>query len=151
MYEQTQTIEQYLELMLAPILTGQQKALRDAFVTEYLKDYDGIRACIRLGFQAGYAYEISNGFLDEPYVQEKLAKIEEERQDDAKSLENDRRTVLTVLKKEMLKQGPGSLQSARVQAAAHLGKLLGMDPAIKTQTEVTVGQTVQFYLPENGR
>jgi hypothetical protein len=60
---------------LEPALTEKEILLRDAFVSEYLKDFDAYRACLRLGFQATYATQWSTTLFQDGYVQRKLAHI----------------------------------------------------------------------------
>lgn len=60
---------------LEPALTQQEQLLRDHFVSEYLKDFDAYRACLRLGFQATYALENARVLFQDGYVQRKLAFV----------------------------------------------------------------------------
>lgn len=54
-------------------LTAQQTAVRDSFVSEYMKDFDAYRACIRMGFLAAFAIDQAKLFMEDGYV---LRKIE---------------------------------------------------------------------------
>lgn len=56
-----------------PALNEREQAVRDAFVSEYLKDFDPFRACVRMGFLAAFAVEQSKVFMNDGYV---LRKIE---------------------------------------------------------------------------
>lgn len=50
-------------------LSQEQINLRQNFVSEYLKDLDGIKACLRLGYNFSYAKDASKNLLQDPYVQ----------------------------------------------------------------------------------
>lgn len=144
------SLDSFTQAAFHPELTESEKRIRDAFVREYLEDYSHINAAIRVGFMKSFAEDYANKFMAEPYVQQKIRELELDAgiKDDN---DRDRRLVLATLKREMQYRGAGSAHSARVSAAAQLAKLLGMEPALKTKTEVSVTTPVQFYLPHNGR
>jgi len=60
---------------LEPALTEKEILLRDGFVSEYLKDFDSYKACLRLGFQATYATVWCETLFKDGYVQRKLSYI----------------------------------------------------------------------------
>jgi hypothetical protein len=60
---------------LEPALTEQERLLRDHFVSEYLKDFDPYKACLRLGFQATFAVEQCRTLYNDGYVQRKIAFV----------------------------------------------------------------------------
>ena len=49
--------------LMEPEPFGQEKALRDLFVQEYIKDFDPFQACLRVGFQAAFAVEYAKKFM----------------------------------------------------------------------------------------
>lgn len=57
-------------------LTQSEMAVRDMFVTEYQKDNDPYRACIRMGFLAAFAPDQAKAFMNDGYVLRKLAWIQ---------------------------------------------------------------------------
>ena len=59
--------------MEPPALTQAEMAVRDLFVTEYQKDNDPYRACIRMGFLAAFAPDQAKAFMTDGYVLRKLA------------------------------------------------------------------------------
>lgn len=123
--------------------------VRQRFVAEYVIDHDGRLAALRIGFNANFAVDYAKKFLSEPYVQQ-LIKAH------LYAVENDpefnKKRVMAALFKEANNHGPGSSHSARVSALAKLTSVLGMDAPAKSESKVTnTHQTVQFYLPENGR
>lgn len=61
--------------MEPPALTEKEVAVRDLFVTEYLKDNDPYRACIRMGFLAVFAPDQAKILMNDGYVLRKLAWI----------------------------------------------------------------------------
>lgn len=92
-------------------LNDKQKALRDAFVNEYVKDYDAFRACIRMGFLATFASDQAGIFMKDGYVLRMLAHIKRSaivpnEEDEAEMLSNLREIALN-----------GSSASARVSAS----------------------------------
>ena len=141
---------QFDNYLVAPELSASEKALRDLFVQEYLKDYDAFCSCLRCGFHAAYAVEYAKQFMQEPYVQQKIKSFELDR-----GIENegdrDRNLVLSTLRKQMQYAGQGASHAARVNAAVNFAKLIGMEPPTKTRSEVNITSPIQFYLPQNGR
>lgn len=110
--------------LMEPELSQQEKALRDLFVTEYLKDFDAFQACLRVGFQAAFAVEYAKRFINEPYVQRKLADLQRSTPESEEAQANeDRALVLNVLR-QAAQNGP---YASRVQAASKLATILGLD------------------------
>ena len=62
--------------MEPPALTEKEVAVRDMFVTEYVKDNDPYRACIRMGFLAAFAPDQAKIFMSDGYVLRKLAWLQ---------------------------------------------------------------------------
>lgn len=120
-------------------LTQSEMDLRDKFVVEYLKDYDALAACIRVGYTFAFAKEFSARFLSETYVLNKIKQLEvaaplEAGEDDENA---QRRKVYAGLWKEANYMGSGSSQSARVAALSKLSAFLGMDAPTRSQQELT--------------
>ena len=81
-------------------LTDRQKACRDAFVNEYIKDYDPFKACIRMGFLASFAIDQCKAFMSDGYVLRKIAQIkalsvQPSEEDKAAMLANQRELALS--------------------------------------------------------
>lgn len=53
-------------------LDEREKAVRDLFVAEYMKDFDSYRACIRMGFLAAFAIDQAKVFISDGYVLRKI-------------------------------------------------------------------------------
>ncbi len=53
-------------------LDEREMAVRDLFVSEYLKDFDSYKACIRMGFLAAFAIDQSKVFMGDGYVLRKI-------------------------------------------------------------------------------
>lgn len=53
-------------------LNEREIAVRDMFVSEYMKDFDSYRACIRMGFLAAFAVEQAKKFMEDGYVLRKV-------------------------------------------------------------------------------
>lgn len=104
-----------------PELSEREKALRDAFVAQYVIDYDAVTAAIRLGFKSSIAATYAARFMEEPYVQRKIVEHERGATGD----------IPTVIKSSLLREatykGAGSSHSARVSALTQLSKIEGMD------------------------
>lgn len=102
-------------------------ALRNLFVSEYLVDYDQVKAAQRIGFTRQFAIEYAKKFMDEPYVQQRLSALrtsEKVNQDDLHKY-NSRRIVERLLHEAHF-NGPGSSQAARVAALKALTDIHGM-------------------------
>lgn len=103
-----------------PELSPRECALRDAFVREYLLDYNAGLAAIRLGYKASVANTYASRFLDEPYVQRKIKECERGNND-----------VATVIKSGLIREanysGSGASHSARVSALTQLSRIEGID------------------------
>lgn len=118
---------------MAPELTAQEKILRDKFAAEYVIDFDGEKACQRLGFFQSFAKEYAVRFLSEPYTQAKISELKTSEPDDpVESDRQDRRLVRAALR-QALQNGS---YTTRVQAAGHLSSILGMNAPVKTQQDV---------------
>lgn len=110
--------------LMGPELSEQEKALRDLFVQEYIKDFDPFQACLRAGFQAAFAVEYAKRFMSEAYVQRRIADLQRAtpENEDAQA-KQDKALVLSVLR-QAAQNGP---YASRVQAAAKLATILGLD------------------------
>ena len=108
--------------LMEPELNQQEKALRDYFVQEYLKDFDPYQACLRVGFQSAFAIEYAKRFMSEPYV---LQRIEEEKRarsmDSDEEVKNDLALIVNGLR-QASQNGP---YASRVQAMRALMDLRG--------------------------
>lgn len=121
---------------LEPALTQQETLLRDAFVCEYLKDFNALQACVRLGFQPTYAQHWSKTLWDCGYVQRKIsymtrAPVASPEQDEA-----DRALVEVTLRRVMQ---TGS-DTARVAAARQFSAMRGWGEGSGTGAEDLVDQ-----------
>lgn len=105
-----------------PELTPREKAMRDAFVKEYLLDYDPVQAAIKLGFKTAIAETYAKRFMNEAYVLKRIAELEGRGTDALKA-------IRTGLVREANFRGAGASHSARVSALAQLSKIEGMEKA----------------------
>lgn len=106
---------------LEAALTEKDILLRDAFVSEYLKDFDPFKACLRMGFQATYAIQWSQKLFQDGYVQRKVAFMTSRRQATPEQDEMDKALIEVTLRTVMQR---GS-DSARVAAAREFRALKG--------------------------
>lgn len=106
---------------LEPALTAQEQLLRDHFVSEYMKDWNGVKACLRLGFQTSYATMWAEKLLQDGYVQRKIAFMTTAPAASPEQDIMDKALVEATLRKVMQ---CGS-DSARVAAARELNAMKG--------------------------
>lgn len=104
-----------------------QRAQLDRFVVEYLRDYDAVGACLRLGYGAEHARTLAGQFIQYPYVASRIRDVEEADKDEDDESEIIRKRVKAGLLREANNFGEGSSQSARVAALMALGKIAGME------------------------
>jgi hypothetical protein len=130
-------------------LTAAEKALRDRFVKEYMKDYDALGAATRVGYSSSYAGQFAGQFMQEPYTRLAISKAEEALGGKTEK-ERHRKRVVTMLYREANARGAGTSHGARVSALGRIGTMLGLDEPAKIEvTEKT--SAVTFYIPQNGR
>lgn len=53
-------------------LSEREIAVRDVFVSEYMKDFDAFKACIRMGFLGPFALEHAKTLIQDGYVLRKI-------------------------------------------------------------------------------
>lgn len=137
------TTDTMLKVAMVPTLSDREKALRDVFVNEYLKDFNPLLAAMRCGFMRSFAEEYAVKFMDEPYVLNRIQSIQnsvtEDGNESADSEAYNRQRVLTALMREAHFYGAGSSASARVAALSRLAAIYGMDkPKGKDKSPETV-------------
>lgn len=108
---------------LASELTDDERAVRDAFVDEYFKDFDPVQACLRVGFQINFAHEFAQKFMVETYVQRKIAERKVREEDPETQGARDKALVMSVLR-EAAQNGA---YNTRVAAASKMATILGID------------------------
>lgn len=57
-------------------LSQEQINLRQRFVSEYTKDRDALKACLRMGYNISYARDAGKTLFLDPYVQHMLAALD---------------------------------------------------------------------------
>jgi cytochrome c5 len=125
-------------LLMEPVLSEQEKQLRDRFVTEYLLDYDAWAACVRVGFLKSVAGQYASDFMQEPYVQREINRRQMGEDADPKgALKNKKRAVEMALLREAHYKGADSTHSARVSALSKLCNIYDMHGATKVKATVT--------------
>lgn len=65
--------------------THSERAIRDQFVQEYLRDYNSYAACVRLGYMDELALNFAKQLMQEPYVLRGIADAEAQRSNHLKS------------------------------------------------------------------
>jgi hypothetical protein len=115
-------------------LSPEQKQLREQFVERYVIDYDPIRACKEMGYHRDWCLNVSEQFMNCPYVARRIREYED-NQDADESVET--RRLFAALRREASFQGRGASHAARVAALSKLASLRGMDKPIKHEMDVT--------------
>lgn len=116
--------------------TGPEKAIRDKFVEEYVKDFDAFHAAIRTGFLRDFASDYSSKFLGEPYVQRLIAEARRATvAPEDEDIDSDKQEIINALRREANYHGPGSSHAARVSALSKLTAILGMDAPTRSINE----------------
>lgn len=113
----------------------EEKALRDLFVTEFLVDFDQIKAAQRCGFNWQFAVEYARKFMAEPYVQQRISQLQSLMpRNEEELLKYNKRRIQERLLFEAHYQGPGSSQAARVAALKALSDMYGMGSVAQART-----------------
>lgn len=122
--------------LLAPELDEDEKALRDLFVLEYVKDFHPVNACLRMGLQVPYANDWAIRFMEESYVQQQISNVTGRRQLTEEEVKaKDKELILTTLRIAM-QDGP---HASRVSAAKQMAAMHGFDRAeIEDGTKVLI-------------
>jgi hypothetical protein len=123
-----------LSLRTRENLTPRMKAIRDRFITEYIRDWCGPSAYIRAGGPSTSATKMATEFLREPYVVQRLTEIIDAMEEE-KLLDN--KIILMGLIKEARYQGIGASHGARVAAWKSLADIKGIANKISVKSEVT--------------
>jgi hypothetical protein len=116
-------------LIDASHLSPGERAVRDKFVEEYLLDRDPTAACLRIGYDGPLAIQRGFEFLEESYVQKRIAYLDYhfEQEDPEAAQKRERRILKASLMREAHYRGPGSTHAARVAALSKLAQLARMD------------------------
>lgn len=126
-------------LLLAPSLSEDEKAIRDLFCIEYVKDFDPVQACVRMGFMAVYAVEYGQRYLEEPYVQQQLAALQRKQQLSEEEQRNEDKALIMSVLRQAAQNGP---YASRVQAAKQLAIMHGLD---KTESDGGEEQLINAF------
>lgn len=105
-------------------LQPKTKAVRELFVAEYLKDFNGSAALLRLGVNYTQPTVVANRWLKEPYTQFLLSKVIDEVKEDSLVTRN---RVIASLIREANNHGLDCSGASRVSALGKLTKILGME------------------------
>ena len=118
-------------------MSEREKALRDLFVSEYLVDYDQVKAAQLCGFTLQFAVEYAKKFMEEPYVQRRIREVTFMKVDEKAIEQFDKTRIKAALMAEAHYRGPGSSHSGRVAALSKLASLYGMEAPKKGSMDVT--------------
>jgi hypothetical protein len=127
-------------------LTEHEKLTRQQFVTEYLKDYDARKACLRIGYSNLFAKDFAERFMNEPYTVKLIAEYEGgtlpgEEIDD----EKEKKRILNALWREA--NSMGSPAAARVAALSKLTAIFGMEAPTRSHIDVNNNEGGVFVVP----
>ena len=121
-----------------PEYTAREIELRKLFVKEYLVDYNQVKAAIRCGFAKSYANDYAVKWMEEPFVQKEIKRLESSV--DARNCPNDddaRSQIKAALFREANFTGDGSSHGARVSALAKLAAIHGLEAPTKIEQTTT--------------
>ncbi len=125
------------EEAMARELSAAERLARDRFVEQYMLDYDKVAAALRCGYGPSFAMAYADKFIQEPYVQQRIKKLEISDPENADTEEEQtKRMIRAGLLREAHYRGPGSSQSARVNALTKLGAMYGMDANSREQSDL---------------
>lgn len=99
-------------------------ALRRLFVAEFVKDFNGTGAVLRLGLDYNDPREIASRWLREPFTQHILDKYVQDTEERALVTRNK---ILAALVREANSYGLDSSSASRVSALGKLAKILGLE------------------------
>lgn len=106
-----------------PALTEKDKALRDAFVDQYILDNDPVNAVIRLGYNLSYAKHMAEQFMLDSYV---LNLIQSKKLEPVLIDEKRKSWISNELMSRAQYQGPGASETAKILALRTLMELHGL-------------------------
>ena len=108
--------------LMEPEPSGQEKALRDLFVQEYIKDFDPFQACLRVGFQAAFAVEYAKKFMSEAYVQRRITELQRATPENEEKRAQELRALAISVLVQASQNGP---YASRVAAIRELNSMHG--------------------------
>lgn len=133
MDSQYPSTSQWTWAQMEPELTVQERELRNAFVDEYLVDYDELAAARRIGFSAAFAKEYAKRFMEESYVNKRIKYVRGLDLDEGELKTYDAKVIRNQLVREAHNQY--STGAARVAALANLMKFHGIGDKNKEQED----------------
>ena len=99
--------------ILQPELTEGEKAVRDTFVHEYMKDFDAFNAALRTGFQPQFALDWAKKLYQDSYVQSQIVFLTRKHEEPTpESALSDRAFALNNLKRLMVRGSEASQVAA---------------------------------------
>jgi 3-dehydroquinate synthetase len=105
-------------------LDEDERAFRDLFCYEYLKDHDSFSAALRAGMIREVAMAYSYQLLHDPYVQQKIDQLKRNLPDNPSALlPHNQRKVEQLLWELAYDKSEKSSHSARVTAAMGLARI----------------------------
>jgi hypothetical protein len=124
-------------------LTNDERALRDRYVSEYLKDYDVFQAALRTGFQLTFALDWGKRLHQDGYVQSQIATLTRRPAADPTAQEIEDRALLENTYREVMQRGSGA---ARVAAGRAFAAMKGWEkPDGAADTEETLSAILRTF------
>jgi hypothetical protein len=105
-------------------LSPKMLEIRNKFISEFLRDWNGPMAYIRAGGPATTATKMASEFLREPYVSSRIWEVIDSMEE-AELI--TRKRVIAMLVREANYMAIGASHGARVAALGKLSTILGMD------------------------
>jgi hypothetical protein len=126
-------------------LQHRMKEKRQAFCHEYIKDFNGSQALLRMGYQSKTPWVRASEWLKEPYTQWYLGQLMVKLEDKAIVT---RAEILLGLKKEAHHYGLDGSAAARISAWRTMAKILGLE-ITKVEGNISMAGGV-MVLPMSG-
>ena len=129
--------------MSAVTLTDNEKYPREQFVGHYMREFDPLHACLRMGYGEQTGKSVAAQFMEDPYV---LARIDEEKDKLGICTEEEvhRRRIIAGLYR--IASNKNASPSAQVGAFAQLSKIFGLEAPLRTDTTIHGAEEMVFRI-----
>lgn len=128
------------QVLFQPEPSDSDKVWQDAFVLEYLKDFNEFQACVRVGFEPRAATMQAKVLMNSTYVQRRIQESLGE-QPGENPVERDKALVLRTLRQCMY----SGTDNAKVQAAKTMAQIHGFDRSEQTGASDEVVELLRAF------
>lgn len=117
-------------------LSESEKALRERFISEFMKDFDPFFAALRTGFQPTYATEWGKRLYQCSYVQGRIADLMRKPDENPDEALAKKRALLENVYLEAMQRGPYASRVAAGRAYAALHGWEKPDPSVNAEAAI---------------